>query len=196
MDSPEPSRSIFTLALRIVAAVFLLVAAGTTALHIFSAQGLAGEITKAEQAVNKAKTTAELLAKDETNASLALQTAREEREEAERSASYNKASRSFFIGTVQSRESIDQNYQAEMDLAADEFNRVADAYENVREKHAEAKVQLEAETAALSELRASSDAAADKGVIIYVISGVLALSALVAIAFSFRRTKSESGIAE
>lgn len=119
--SPKPRR------LLIGAAVLLLAGLALVAMPIVGVQRASDGVAKAEATVERATSEVSLLQSAATAAASDLNAADEKRETAESAAAIAKSLRSFYIGLLATKQSVQQDYDQAMQAAADSHDRVADA---------------------------------------------------------------------
>ncbi|WP_157109138.1 hypothetical protein [Cryobacterium arcticum] len=94
---------------------------------IVGVQRASDGVAKAEAIVERATSEVSLLTSAATAAASDLNAADEKRETAESAAAIAKSLRSFYIGLLATKQSVQQDYDQAMQAAADSHDRVADA---------------------------------------------------------------------
>lgn len=192
-----PARPRKRLILRTSAAALLLVAAVAVALPLAAVSTADTNVAAADASVRKAEEAAGLLNAAEVAAAAEIVVAAEERKTAERAAAFGKSMRSVLIGTFETRESVNRDYETEMDEAASAYDKVVDAHDAIVVKNDDAARELTVEKSTQADAAAARDAASDAVEASMIAGGILTVIALALIAFSFiGQRKSAAGLPE
>lgn len=146
--------------LRLVGAVVLLVVGiALVVTPIVGVQQAKGGVSDGTAAVERATNKVSLLKSAAAKATSDLVAADEERESAEFIAVISKSSRSFFIGTLATKQSVQEDYDQAMQAAADAHDRIADKVDAAGSDLASAERELSLENDDLaSQMKAMSQA--------------------------------------
>lgn len=185
-NSPvTPVRSRKHLILQIGAAALVLAAAVVVAVPVASTAAADTNVAAADAAVRKAEEAFGLLNAAEVKAAAEVVVAAEDRKTAERAAIFGKAMSSVMIGTFETRESVNRDYETEMDDAASAYDKVVAAHDAIVVKSEDAARELTVEESAQTEATAARDAASGAVETSIVAGGILAAVALALMGYSF-----------
>lgn len=163
--------------LRIGAAALLLAGLGLAVAPIVGAQESAASVSEGKVAVQRATKEVSLLKTAKDEAEVDLVAADEERKSAEFKAVIGKSLSSSFIGTIETKQSVQEDYDKAMQAAADVRNRVADKVDATDAELAASERELALEEDALAIRKKTVEQAGSNAQLLAGVGGALVLTA-------------------